>query len=134
MIRKGDFKKIFDRIYEIVRRKYPDIRFPCYGGRFYWFLITRHFESLYFYLTENSLIYTASSAYITEIKFKDIKKISIKQGRLFKSSFRIRIVADKKYHLQINAIKDFSTKLTGNSADNVKIFMDTLRASVSACK
>ena len=36
--------------------------------------------------------------------------------------------------VQINAIKDFSTKLTGNSADNVKSFMDTLRASVSACK
>ena len=32
----------------ILKRKYPDIRFPCYGGRFYWFLITRHFESLYF--------------------------------------------------------------------------------------
>ena len=63
---KDDFKKSFDRIDENVRRKYPDIRFPCYGGRFYWFLITRHFESLYFYLTENSLIYTASSAYITE--------------------------------------------------------------------
>ena len=131
---KDDFKKSFDRTYEIVRRKYPDIRFSCYGGRFYWFLITRHFENLYFYLTENSLIYTASSAYITEIKFNDIKKISIKQGWLFKSSFRIRIVADKKYHLQINAIKDFSTKLTGNSADNVKSFMDALRASVSACK
>ena len=86
---KDDFKKSFDRTYEIVRRKYPDIRFPCYGGRFYWFLITRHFESLYFYLTENSLIYTSSSAYITEIKFSDIKKISIKQGWLFKSSFRI---------------------------------------------
>ena len=131
---KDDFKKGFDRIYEIVRRTYPDIRFPCYGGRFYWFLITCHFENLYFYLTENSLIYTASSAYITEIKFNDIKKISIKQGRLFKSSFRIRIVADKKYHLQINAIKDFSTKRTGNSADNVKAFLDTLRANVRACK
>ncbi len=131
---KDDFKKSFDRIYEIVRRKYPDIRFPCYGGSFYWFLIKRHFESLHFYLTENSLIYTASGAHITEIKFNDIKKISIKQGWLFKSSFRIRIVADKKYHLQINTIKDFSTKLTGNSADNVKSFMDTLRASISACK
>ena len=131
---KDDFKKGFDRIYEIVRRKYPDIRFPCYGGRFYWFLITRHFESLYFYLTENSLIYTASSAYITEIKFSDIRKISIKQGWLFKSSFRIRIFAEKKYHLQINAIKDFSTKLTGNSADNVKSFIETLRARVSAYK
>ena len=131
---KDDFKNGFDRIYEIVKRKYPDIRFPCYGVRFYWFLYTRHVEDLYFYLTKNSLIYTASSAHITEIKFKDIKKISIKQGWLFKFSFRIRIVADKKYDLQINVIKDFSTKLTGNSAENVKNFIDTLRVSVKACK
>ena len=25
---KDDFKKGFDRVYEIVKRKYPDIRFP----------------------------------------------------------------------------------------------------------
>ena len=131
---KDDFKNGVDRVYEIVKRKCPDIRFPCYGGRFYWFLYTRHFEDLYFYLTKNSLIYTASSAYITEIKFKDIKKLSIKQGWLFKFSFRIRIVADKKYDLQINVIKDFSTKLTGNSAENVKNLIDTLRASVKTCK
>ena len=131
---KDDFKNGFDRVYGIVKRKYPDIRFPCYGGRFYWFLITRHFEDLYFYLTENSLIYTASSAYITEIKFEDIKRISIKQGWLLKSSFRIHIVADKKYHLQINEIKGFSTQLTGKNADNVKCFIDTLCASVKMCK
>ena len=127
---KDDFKNGFDRVYEIVKRKYPDIRFPCYGGRFYWFLWTRRFETLYFYLTQHSLIYTASSAYITEIPFNEIKKISIKQGLLLKSSFRIRIVADKKYHLQINAIKDFSTKLTGNNADNIRGFIDILQASV----
>ena len=131
---KDDFKNGFDRVYEIVKRKYPDIRFSCYGGRFYWFFITRHFESLYFYLTQDSFIYTESSAYITEIPFNKIKKISIKQGLLFRSSFRICIVADKKYHLQIYTIKDFSTKLTGNSVDNVKNFMDTLRASVENCK
>ena len=128
-----DFKKGFDRVYETVRRKYPDARFPCYGGRFYWFLFTRHFETLYLYLTQNSLIYTASSAYVTEIKFNDIKKISIKQGRLIKHSFSIRIVADKKYHLQIYAIKDFSTKLTGSAAENVKRFIDTLEASARVC-
>ena len=59
-----------------------------------------------------------------------IKKISIKQGLLFRSSFHIHIVADKKYHLKINAIKDFSSKLTGSCIDNVKNFVDTLRASV----
>ena len=41
---KDDFKNGFDRVYEIVKRKYPDIRFPCYGGRFYWFLWTRRFD------------------------------------------------------------------------------------------
>ena len=127
---KDDFKKSFDQVYESVRRNYTDIQFPCYGGRYHWFLFTRYFENLYFYLTENSLIYTASSAYITEIKFHDVKKISIRQGWLFKSSFHIRIVADKKYHLQINEIKDFSTKLTGNSADNVKNFIDMLRTNI----
>lgn len=127
---KDDFKKSFDFTYELVRKKYPWIEFPCYGGRFYFFFITRHFEDLYFYLTPNSLIYTASSAYITEIPFNKIQKLSVKQGWLFKSSFHIRFVADKKYHLQINAIKDFSTKLTGKSEENVKNFIDTLRNKV----
>ena len=26
---KDDFKNGFDRVYEIVKRKYQDIRFPC---------------------------------------------------------------------------------------------------------
>ena len=127
---KDDFKKSFDRIYEIVRRKYPDIRFPCYGGRFYWFLITRHFESLYFYLTENSLIYTASSAYITEISFDTIKKLSIKRGVFVKSSIHIRIVADKKYHLLLKDMKWLSTRNTGNNDDNIKGFIQMLQTSV----
>ena len=127
---KDDFKKGFDRVYEIVKRKCPDIRFPCYGGRFYWFLITRHFEELYFYLTQDALIYTASSAYITEIPFKNIKKLSIRQGIFFKRSFHIRIVADKKYHFIVNDIKNFSTKLTGNGSQNVNSFIDTLRSKV----
>ena len=125
------FQKSFDRIYEIVRRKYPDIRFPCYGGRFYWFLITRHFESLYFYLTENSLIYTASSAYITEIPFDTIKKLSIKRGLFVKSSIHIRIVADKKYHLLLKDMKWLSVRKTGNNEDNIKGFIETLQASVN---
>ncbi len=127
---KDDFKNGFDQAYEIVKRKYPDIRFPCYGGRFYWFLWMRRFKTLYFYLTQHSLIYTASGAYVTEIPFHEIKKISIKRGLIFKSSFSIRIVADKKYYLQINMIKDFNTKLTGSSADNVKNFIDTLQLNV----
>ena len=127
---KDDFKKRFDRVYEIVKRKHPDIRFPCYGGRFYWFVFTRHFESLHFYLTQDALIYTASSAYITEIPFKNIKKLSIRHGIFFKRSFPIRIVADKKYHFIVNDIKDFSTKMTGIGFENVNCFIDVLRSTV----
>ena len=127
---KDDFKNGFDRVYEIMKRKYPDIRFPCYGGRFYWFIFTRHFESLYFYLTQDALIYTASSAYITKIPFEKIKKLSIRQGILFKRSFDIRIIADKKYHFIVNDIKDFSTKLTGIGSKNVNCFIDILRSNV----
>lgn len=127
---KDDFKKSFDLTYKLVNKKVWNLRFPCYGGRFYWFLLTRRFENLYFYLTPNSLIYTASSAYITEIPFDKIKKISIKQGVIVKSSFHIRIVADKRYHLLIKDMKWLSTKLTGNGEDNVRNFLETLKASV----
>ena len=127
---KDDFKKSFDLTYKLVNKKVWNLRFPCYGGRFYWFLLTRRFENLYFYLTPNSLIYTASSAYITEIPFDKIKKISIKQGGIVKSSFHIRIVTDKRYHLLIKDMKWLSTKLTGNGEDNVRNFLETLKASV----
>ena len=127
---KDDFKKSFDLTYKLVNKKVWNLRFPCYGGRFYWFLLTRSFENLYFYLTPNSLIYTASNAYITEIPFDKIKKISIKQGAIVKSSFHIRIVADKRYHLLIKDMEWLSTKLTGNGEDNVRNFLETLKASV----
>ena len=127
---KDDFKKGFDRVYEIVKRKYPYISFPCYGGRFYWFLITRHFENLYFCLTQNSLIYTASSAYITEIPFDTIKKLSIKRGLFIKSSIHIRIVADKKYHLLLKDMKWLSTRITGDNGDNINGFIAALQANV----
>ena len=127
---KDDFKKSFDLTYKLVNKKVWNLRFPCYGGRFYWFLLTRSFENLYFYLTPNSLIYTASSAYITEIPFDKIKKISIKQGAIVKSQFHIRILADKRYHLLIKDMKWLSTKLTGYGEDNVRNFLETLKASV----
>ena len=127
---KDDFKKSFDFVYAFVKQKYPDIRFPCYGGRFYWVLVSRYFEELHFYLTENSLLYTASSAYITEIPFDQIRKVSVKQGKFIKSSFHIRIVADQKYHFIIKKLDYLVTGLTGNSADNVKNFIDTLQSSV----
>ena len=127
---RDNFKHTFDFTYELVKKKFSDIRFPCYGGRFYWLLFSRRFENVYFYLTQDSLIYTASSAYITEIPFKDITKLSIKGDLLFKRSIRIHLVADKKYHFLINDIKDFSTNLTGNGSNNVKNFIEILQNKV----
>ena len=127
---KDDFKKGFDVTYELVNKKVWNLKYPCYGGRFYWFLVSRLYDSLYFYLTENSLIYTLSGAYITEIPFNTIKKVSIKRGLFIKSSIHIRIVADKKYHLLLKDMKWLSTRKTGNSEDNIKGFIATLQASV----
>ena len=108
---KDDFKKSFDITYDFVNKKVCNLKYPCYGGRFHWFLVSRYFDSLYFYLTENSLIYTLSGAYITEIPFNTIKKISIQRGLFVKSSIHIRIVADKKVgnaHSKLLAYRSFS--------------------------
>lgn len=128
MDRKDNFKKSFDLTCKLVNKKVWSLRFPCYGGRFYWFLASRYFEELYFYLTKNSLIYTASGAYITEIPFDTIKKVSIKRGAFVKSSIHIRIVADKRHHFLIKDMKWLSTKMTGNNEDNIRGFIDTLKA------
>ena len=127
---KDNFKNIFDGTYILVKSKESNIRFPCYGGRYSWFLVIYHFDNAYFYLTDKAFIYTDSGAYLTEIPFSSIKKLKIKQGWLFKKSYQVYIRADKKYHFQINEIKDFSTELTGNSAENTRNFLDTLRSKV----
>lgn len=128
---KDDFKNGFDLTYERVRRKYPDITSPCYGMRFYYtsFNVKQHCDYLYFYLTPKSILYTASGVHITEIPLNMISHLSVKQGWLFRSSFDIRFRAGESYHFSISAIKDFSTERTGKSSDNVKNFIDTLRAS-----
>ena len=131
---KDDFKKSFDFTYGVVNEKVRNLRFPCYGGRFYWFFVSRYFEALYFYLTKNSLIYTASGAYITEIPFDTIKKVSIKRGAFVKSSIHILIVADKRHHLLIKDMKWLSTKMTGNNEDNIRGFTDTLKTIQSKDK
>ena len=127
---KDSFKNTFDVAYQLTKSKKQDIRFPCYGGKFHWFLISYHFDNVYFYLTDDALIYTDSGAYLTEIPFCSIKKLKIKQGWLFKHSYQVYVVADKKYHFQINEIKDFSTELTGKSSENVERFLDMLRIKV----
>lgn len=124
---KDSFKRNFDVTYELVKDEVPDVRFPCFGGRFYWFLAGRHYDYYYFYLSSNSIIYTLSGAYILEIPFDDIKKLKIKRGILRKSHYHIWLRADKKYHFLICDIKDFNTKLTGASSENVRNFIDTLK-------
>ena len=124
-----DLKCSIDSVYKSVRKQYPDIKFSCYGGRFYWFLFTRHFKQLYLYTTNNCLLFTSSGAYITEIPFDKILKLSVKQGLFVKSSFHIRFVADKKYHFLVKNLDHLSTNLTGNCFDNVKGFIETLKLS-----
>ena len=131
---KDDFKKSFDLTYKFVNGKVWNLKYPCYGGRSYWFLISRHFENLYFYLTQNALIYTGSGAYITEIPFDTIKKLSIKRGLFVKSSIHIRIVADKKYHLLLKDMKWLSARKTGNNEDHIQGFIQMLLTSVKNTK
>ena len=126
---KDDFKKSFDLTYGFVKEKVRDLKYPCYGGGFVWFLVSRHFYNLYFYLTKNSLIYTTSGASVTEIPFYMMKKLSIKRGAFVKSSIHIRIVADKRYHFLIKDMKWLSTKITGKNEDNIRGFIDTLQSS-----
>ncbi len=128
---RDTFKKTFDVTYQLVKDNVSDIKFPCYGGRFCWFFLSRHFDNYYFYLTTNSLIYTLSSAHILEIPFNDITKMKIKRGLLLKNHYHIWLRADKKYHFLICDIKDFNTKLTGASCENVRNFIDTLKMKVN---
>lgn len=128
---KDNFKDSFDVTYQLVKDKVSNIKFPCYGGKFYWFLVSRHFDNYYFYLTTNSLIYTLSSAYILEIPFKDITKMKIKRGLLLKNHYHIWLRADQKYHFLICDIKDLNTKLTGVSSENVRNFINTLKIKVN---
>lgn len=128
---KGDFKNCIDFTYNLAKKKFPDIKFPCYGGRFYWFLVDRHTENIYFYLTEKSLLYTESGVYFTEIPFKNIRKLSVKKSAITKSMFHIRLVADKRHHLFIYCKEDFSTDLTGNAIKNTNNFIAVLQSSVN---
>ncbi len=63
-------KHSIDFTFDLVKKQYKDIMFPCYGGRFYRFFLYRYYErSIYFYLTNDALIYTPSGATFTEIPF-----------------------------------------------------------------
>ena len=45
---KEKFKKSLDFTYEMVKRKVPDIKYPCYGGEIYKYALLIHQQELYF--------------------------------------------------------------------------------------
>ena len=118
-----------DFVYKLTKTKYKNIRFSCYGGRFYG-LFSLYDEYLHFYLTDNSILYTASGTRITEIPIERILKISVRKSVLSKSMIHIRLIADKRYHFFIYCNEHFSTDLTGDEIKNANSFIDTLKASV----
>lgn len=123
-------RKEIDFAYKSAKIKFPNIRFPCYGGRFYPYFFSLYDEYLHFYLTENSILYTTSGISIFEISFRNIRKISVQKSALVKAMIHIRLIADKKYHFFIYCNEHFSTELTGDAIKNANNFIDALKASV----
>ena len=123
---RNKFKIHFDVIYELIKHEIPDIRFPCYGGRFWWRFGHRRFDTCYLYLSSSSFVYTYSGGYKYEIPFNEMKKVTVKNGFLLKNHYHIRFRTNKNYHFIIYDIKDLETELTGKSSDNVINFINTL--------
>ena len=96
---KEQIKHSVDFTFDLVKKQYKDIMFPCYGGRFYRFFLNRYYErSICFYLTNDALIYTPSGVTFTEIPFLEISKLRFYQKG---NKFHIKLTADKKYHFQL---------------------------------
>ncbi len=125
------FKRGFDLVYELVKNEFSDIRFPCYGGRFWFRYGNYRFDTCYLYLTPTSIIYTYSGGYRYEIMLNEITKATVKKGFLIKNHYHIRFRADRNYHFLIYDMKDFATDLTGVSSENVRNFIDTLKMKVN---
>lgn len=121
-------KYYIDFTFDLVKNQYKDIMFPCYGGRFYRFLLNRYYErSIYFYLTKDSLIYTPSGATFTEIPFLKITSLRIKQKG---NKLHIKFTADKKYHFQLYVNDWLVTEKVGNLKDNAKKFIEELESKI----
>ena len=121
-------KYYIDFTFDLVKNQYEDIMFPCYGGRFYRFLLNRYYErSIYFYLTNDALIYTPSGATFTEIPFHEISNLKVWQKG---NKFHIKFTADKKYHFQLYVNKWLVTEKVGNLKDNTKKFIEELESKV----
>ena len=125
------FKRRFDLTYELVKDELSEIRFPCYGGRFWWHFGKRRFDVCYLYLTPSSFVYTYSGGYKYEIPLNEITKATVKNGFLFKRHYHIRFRVERNYHFIIYDMRDFYTELTGASSENVRNFLDTLKMKVN---
>ena len=123
-------RKEIDFAYKSAKIKFPNIRFPCYGGRIYRYFFSLYDEYLHFYLTEKSILYTTSGTSFSEIPLRSIRKISLQKSTFIKPIIHIRLIADKKYHFFIYCNEHFSTELTGDAIKNANDFIDALKASV----
>ena len=125
---KAQIKYSMDFTFDLVKKRYKDIVFPCYGGRFYCFFLNRYYEpSIYFYLTTDALIYTPSGATFTEIPFHEISNLRVLQKG---NKFHIRFTADKKYHFQLYTNDWLVTDKVGILKDNAKKFVEELESKV----
>ena len=125
---KEQIKHSIDFTYDLVKKQYKDIMFPCYGGRFYRFLLNRYYEDgINFYLTKDALIYTPSGATFTVVPFFKISNLIVKQKR---NKLRIKFTADKKYHFQLYTNDWLTTEKVGSLKDNAKKFAEELKLKV----
>lgn len=125
---REEVKHSIDFTFDLVKNQYKDIMFPCYGGRFYRFYLSRYYErEIYFYLTKDELIYTPSGATFTKIPFSEITNLTIKQKG---NRFHIKFTADRKYHFQLYANDWLITEKVGNLKDNAKKFIEELEFKV----
>ena len=121
------FKRSFDLTYELVKDEFSDIKYPCYGGRYWWRFVKRRFDICYLFLSQSSFIYTYSGGHKYQIPFNEITNLKVKNGFVFKNHYHIRFRADRNYHFQIYDLKNFATDLTGASSENIRNFIDTLK-------
>ena len=125
---KEQIKYSIDFTFDLVKKQYIDIIFPCYGGRFYRFFLNRYYErSIYFYFTKDALIYTRSGATFTEIPFHEISNLRVWQKGY---KFHIKFTADKKYHFQLYTNDWLVTDKVGVLKDNAKKFVEELESKV----
>ena len=127
---KEQIKYSIDFTFDLVKKQYKDIIFPCYGGRFYRFFLSRYDERrIYFYLTNDAIIYTPSGATFTEVPFSEISNVRVyKKG----NKFHLKLTADKKYHFQLYTNDWLVTNKVGSLKDNAKKFVEVLESEVKS--